>query len=267
MQRITADGMDYWLGGEGPALLILHGGGASAEAMLALAERVGAGRRVLVPNLAGYGRNAPPEPSAPALAAHAAMVQRSLDLCAGPVDLIGHSMGGFMALRAAAAARGRVRRMVAVEPMCFGSLQAADPLDAKALAEDRAAIDTLARCVDAGEAEAGVAAFIDYWGGAPWAALPAHVRARLLAMAPQLRREAWETSYDRTPADAYAELGPRCLLLAGGQSPLPARRIVQRLADAMPGAETATVDAAGHMSVVMQPDLFADAVRAFLGRD
>ena len=30
MERITADGMDYWIGGTGPALLILHGGGASA---------------------------------------------------------------------------------------------------------------------------------------------------------------------------------------------------------------------------------------------
>lgn len=267
MDRITRDGMDYWLGGEGPALLILHGGGASAEAMLGLAERIGAGRRVLVPNLAGYGHNAPLDPSNPALAQHRAMVERAFRLCEGPVDVIGHSMGGFMALSAAIRQPARLRKLVAVEPMCFGSLQPDDPADAQALRDDRAAIDALVAHVDAGALEAGVAAFIDYWGGAPWKVLPEHVRARLVAMGPQLRREAFETSYDPTPASAYAELGGRTLLLVGALSPLPARRIVHRLAAAMPGAETASIAGAGHMGVVLQPALFADAVRAFVFRD
>lgn len=267
MDRITRDGMDYWLGGEGPALLILHGGGASAEAMLGLAERIGAGRRVLVPNLAGYGRNAPLDPSSPALAQHRAMVERAFRLCEGPVDVIGHSVGGFMALSAAIRQPARLRKLVAVEPMCFGSLQPDDPADAQALRADRAAIDALVAHVDAGAVEVGVAAFIDYWGGAPWKALPEHVRARLVAMGPQLRREAFETSYDPTPASAYAELGGRTLLLVGALSPLPAPRIVHRLAAAMPGAETASIAGAGHMGVVLQPALFADAVRAFLCRD
>ncbi len=108
--------------------------------------------------------------------------------------------------------------------------------------------------------------FIDYWGGAPWAALPEHVCARLVAMGRQLRREACETSYDETLASAYAGLGGRALLLAGSGSPLPARRIVTRLAEAMPGAETAMSAGASHMSAVMEPDLFAPTIRAFLSR-
>ncbi len=159
MQRITADGMDYWQGGDGPALLVLHGGGASAEALLQLAERIGAGHRVLVPNLAGYGRNSPLDNSRPALEQHLAVVQRAFGLCDGPIDVVGHSMGGLMALRAAACWPDRVRRPVAVEPMCFGSLHTGDPTDTQALAEDRAAIDALVRLVDGGDVEAGVAAF------------------------------------------------------------------------------------------------------------
>lgn len=264
MQRITTDSMDYWLAGDGPPLLILHGGGASAEALLGLAERIGTGYRVLVPNLAGYGRNASLDDARPALEQHLATVRRAIAMCDGPIDLVGHSMGGFMALRAASQWPERVRRLVAVEPMCFGTLHTGDPADGQALAEDRAAIDALVRLVDSGETEAGVAAFIGYWGGAPWAALPEHVRARLIAMGQQLRREAHETSYDRTPASAYASLGKRTFLLAGEDSPLPASRIVARLAEAMPGVQTATIANAGHMSVVMQPDLFAPAIRSFL---
>ena len=264
MQRITADGLDYWLGGEGSALLILHGGGASADALLGLAEGIGAGYRVLVPNLAGYGRSAPQDVARPALEQHQAVVQRAFALCQGSIDLVGHSMGGFMALRAAARWPARVRKLVAAEPMCFGTLQTGDRVDAQALAEDRAAIDALVAHVDAGRIEPGVAAFIDYWGGAPWLALPEHVRARLVAMGRQLRREAYETSYDATPASAYAALGGQTLLLAGAASPLPVRRIVARLAEAMPGGQTGTIDRAGHMSVVTQPALFAPTIRAFL---
>ncbi|MCA8928936.1 MAG: alpha/beta hydrolase [Alphaproteobacteria bacterium] len=267
MERITTDGMDYWLGGEGPALLVLHGGGASAEAMLGLVEGIGAGYRVLVPNLAGYGRSAAQDPERPALDQHQEVVRRAFALCDGPIDLVGHSMGGFMALRAAARWRERVRRLAAVEPMCFGSLHTGEPEDSAALVEDRLAIDAMIAAVDAGRLEPGVAAFIDYWGGAPWATLPEHVQARLLAMGRQLRREAYETSYDETPAGVYAALGGRTLLLAGSASPLPARRIVQRLAEAMPGAQTATIAGAGHMSVVMQPERFAPAIRAFLTGD
>jgi lipase len=264
MERITADDMDYWVGGTGPALLILHGGGASAEALLGLAGLVGHGYRVLVPNLAGYGRSAPQDPNQPAMAAHLAVVEHAFALCDGPIDLIGHSMGGFMALRAASRQPERVRRLVAIEPMCFGSLHTGDPLDAAALAEDRAAIDALVRLVDAHEVEAGVAAFINYWGGAPWDKMPERIRARLVALGRQLRREAFETSYDETPATAYAALGDRTLLLAGAEAPLPARRIVTRLAEAMPGAQTETIAGAGHMAVVMQPNLFAEPVRQWL---
>ena len=264
MQRITEDGMDYWLGGAGPALLILHGGGASAEALLGLAELVGQGYRVLIPNLAGYGRSAPQDLTKPAMAAHLAVVERAFALCEGPIDLIGHSMGGFMALRASSRQPERVRRLVAIEPMCFGSLHTGDPVDRAALTEDRTAIDALVRLADAGEVEAGVAAFIDYWGGAPWTSMPERVKARLVAMGRQLRREAYETSYDVTPATVYAGLGDRTLLIAGADAPLPARRIVQRLAEAMPGARTRTIAGAGHMHVVIQPSLFADPVRAWL---
>ena len=261
----TIDGIDYRFAGEGPPLIVLHGGGANADALLGLAQLVGQKHRVIAPNLAGYGSTPPAPPTAPALEVHLQVVEQAFALAGdAQFDLLGHSMGGMLALKAAARTPDRIRRLVAVEPMCFGALLTGDETDTAALDEDRAVIDYLVQQVDAGNVEAGVAAFIDYWGGAPWHTLPERIQTRLIALGPQLRREAQATSYDPTPAATYAGLGQKTLLLAGSTSPLPARRIVQRLAEAMPGARSKTIAEAGHMAVVTKPDLFADAINAWL---
>ncbi|HXV34803.1 MAG TPA: alpha/beta fold hydrolase [Gaiellaceae bacterium] len=91
----------YWVGGEGPPLVLVHGLAGAAYNFTELAPLLARRRRVLVPDLPGHGGTAP----LPAvgtlgdLAAHVALVAEHE--CMAPAEVVGYSMGGVVALRLA----------------------------------------------------------------------------------------------------------------------------------------------------------------------
>jgi pimeloyl-ACP methyl ester carboxylesterase len=113
--------MRYFVAGEGPPIVLVHGltGAASnwVDVAPALAERY----RVLVPDLPGHGASAP-LPGAASLAAHA---ERVYDVCAHesmlPAALVGHSLGGLVALRLAARRPDAVTGLVLAASAGIGS--------------------------------------------------------------------------------------------------------------------------------------------------
>lgn len=83
-------------GGEGPALMLIHGGGANLESMDQYAERLGRSRRCVAMDVRACGQSGDPRRfRLEEAAADIASVARGLDL--GPVDVLGHSLGGFLA--------------------------------------------------------------------------------------------------------------------------------------------------------------------------
>ena len=87
----------YLAAGEGETLLLVHGLGGSAPNWLALAPLLLPGRRLLVPELPGHG-GSDPLPAAASLTAYADGLAALLD---GPAAVVGHSLGGAIALRLA----------------------------------------------------------------------------------------------------------------------------------------------------------------------
>lgn len=83
--------------GEGEPVLLVHGLGGAAANWLALAPLLLPGRRLLVPELPGHGGSSP-LPAAPSLNAYADRLASALE---GPAAVIGHSLGGAIALRLA----------------------------------------------------------------------------------------------------------------------------------------------------------------------
>ena len=93
--------LHYYLGGEGPPLVLVHGLGGAAANWTKLAPLLAARRRVLIPELPGHGGSAPIA-AAPSLVPFADRVLRVADREAMlPAPLVGHSLGGILALRAA----------------------------------------------------------------------------------------------------------------------------------------------------------------------
>jgi pimeloyl-ACP methyl ester carboxylesterase len=93
-------------GGEGPPLLLVHGLGGAAWNFSELAPLL-PGRRLIIPDLPGHGASSPLP--APTLTGFADLLAELLD---EPVDVLGHSMGGVVALRLAERYPSLVRRLV-----------------------------------------------------------------------------------------------------------------------------------------------------------
>ncbi len=97
------------------AVLFLHGWGASGELFAPVLQPLRGGRRLIVPDLPGFG-GTPPPPSAWSAHEYAAWAVALLDrLGVTACDVIGHSNGGRVAIVMAANHALRVRRVVLVD--------------------------------------------------------------------------------------------------------------------------------------------------------
>lgn len=101
----------YFAAGEGPPLLLVHGFGGAAWNFTELAPLL-PGRRLLIPDLPGHGGSAP----LPAFRSLAAFADVLAGLCDQEgiveVDVVGHSLGGVVALRLAERRPQLVRSVV-----------------------------------------------------------------------------------------------------------------------------------------------------------
>lgn len=110
------------LPGEGPVRVFLHGlgcTGASDFAHIATHPALRGGHALLV-DLLGYGLSDRPRDFGYGMAAQAAAVARILEHRGlSGVELIGHSMGGAVAVRLAAARPDLIARLVVAEPNLY----------------------------------------------------------------------------------------------------------------------------------------------------
>lgn len=110
---VKATRMRYFTGGrDGPPVVLVHGLGGSASNWYALTALLAPRYRLLVPELPGHGASAP-LPAASTLAPYAdrvaALAEREGCL---PAVVVGHSLGGLIAIRLAVRRPGAVRAVV-----------------------------------------------------------------------------------------------------------------------------------------------------------
>lgn len=107
---------------DAPALLLLHGFGASLHTWDALAARLDGTRRVIRMDLPGFGLTGPdPTRDYSDARSHAVLLALMDRLGVARADVAGHSMGGRIAWTLAAAHPERVGRLVLMAPDGFAS--------------------------------------------------------------------------------------------------------------------------------------------------
>jgi pimeloyl-ACP methyl ester carboxylesterase len=111
----------YFVGGDGPPLVLVHGLAGAAANWVELAPRLVGRHRLLVPELPGHG-GSEPLASAPTLDPYADCVVELARLEGlGPAAFVGHSLGGAVSLRAAERHPGDVSALVLLAAAGIGS--------------------------------------------------------------------------------------------------------------------------------------------------
>lgn len=256
-----------WDRGGNRPVLALHCSLAHAGAWSGLVERL-SGVTVTATDAPGHGRAADwlPEQDmhARAFAESVAMIEA---LGGGPVDLMGHSFGGTVALRIAVARPDLVRSLTLVEPVIFAAANAAhDP----AYAPFRAAHLQFAALVQSGHREEAAALFHAQWGtGDRFADLPERSRAYMLARIHLIVAQnpvlLDDTAGILRPGGLEALKIP-VLLIDGAESPPIIEAVQSALAARFTDVARLTVPAAGHMVSITHATTVAPAVQAHLDR-
>jgi pimeloyl-ACP methyl ester carboxylesterase len=248
--------------GAGETVVLLHCTGGSGAQWRRLAGMLDGRYRVVAPDLYGYGGTDHWAGRAPiSLEDEAALIASLMERFEGPVHLVGHSFGGAVALRIARQWPQRIRTLTLIEPVAFHLLQEGDAVDAMALEEITGVIDTLSRALTRGDYWGGCGHFVDYWGGqGAWASTPEPKRASLAQRLGKIVLDFWSTIHDPARVRDLSRCAVPTLVVRGGRSPHPVRRIARHIATAMPDARLAEVRAAGHMA----PMTHAEEVNAMI---
>jgi pimeloyl-ACP methyl ester carboxylesterase len=126
---------DY--GGHGPTMLLVHGLGGSHLNWMSVAGALAHDRRVLAPDLPGFGRS-PSGGRSASIAANIRVLEQVIELVGGgPVVLVGNSMGGLLSLGVAAGRSDLLAGLVLVDaamPTRRGEIFRFDPVTMRFLA-------------------------------------------------------------------------------------------------------------------------------------
>lgn len=261
----------YLDSGEGPAVLFIHGLTGSSRNWAHLVDMLNTDHRILVPDLHGHGASAKPMGDY-SLSAHAATLRDLLDrLGIDRVTLVGHSLGGGIAMQFCYLFPERVERLVLVASGGFGR-----------------SVSPLLRSATLPGAEWVLPLIASSW-----------VRARAEAVGRSLAKLGWRPSPDVTEAwrgfTSLADADSRRAFLAttrsvidpGGQTVtahdhLPMAVEIPTLVvwgtrdrmiptwhattahQAIPGSRVELFEGAGHYPQLDQPERFAEVLSDFM---
>jgi pimeloyl-ACP methyl ester carboxylesterase len=259
--------MRYFVGGDGPPLLLLHGFGFGAVENWSRQVKVFTKRfRVYAPDLFWFGASVPRAPIE-TTPAEAETVRELLDALHLPrADVVGASYGGLVALHLALNHADRIDRLVLVDapglhPNTDEETVIADDFHGETRVEPLLLPDDVAH----------LSYFLErvVYGRPP--PLPGWILRQVLAELHRNREPKAKLARGLDGPDLLdvARLGRvrnKTLVIWGRNDPLLLPSIGARMAAAIPGAKLVIIPGASHSAMMEQPERFNELVLGFLQR-
>lgn len=252
--------------GSGETVLLIHSAGNTGTQWDGIAALLDNEFRLVAPDLYDCGGTGAWTENRPmGFDDEAALLAPLLQRC-GVVHMVGHSFGGGVALRLAAAHGAQIRSLALIEPAAYQVLREVgrDDLWHEFLeVKNRFQADA-----HGGELDQAWQSFFDYYcsHAGPWRALPASVRSSIMQKtATQLHvYEAQETNPTRL-AD-LRRLSCPTLVIHGESTTAPERGLCEAIAANAPLGYSAEVAGAGHMLPLSHAAMVADLLRTHFQR-
>lgn len=256
----------YYVGGAGPPLVLVHGLGGAAANWTLLAPALAGRHRLLVPDLPGHGGSSPLA-AAPTLNPFAdavvALAGREDML---PAAVVGHSMGGVVALRIALRRPDAIRGIVLAAPagisstarraeVAFGVLAAMRPARLVSPFRSLVARSRFVRAIVFGHWEVSDPAAFSPVAVDAFLSGPA-IHSDVDSAGWALLRDDPRTHLDRIRCPCLLLWGARDYLVPVADGIEYARRLQ---------APIRIVAGCGHLIIGERPDACADAIVAFVG--
>lgn len=270
MPRLSLNGRDvnYRTNGEGPLVIALHSSSSHGGQWKALSNLISTRFSICAPDFFGYGHSDPlPEDGRPYTWHDLAIVRALLDKYEGPAHIVGHSLGGTIAVRAALSWPERIASLTLIEPVLFNLLEdAKDPRRIEYLDLSQAMMVLF----HYGEAEKAARMFVDFWTGeGAFDSLDDQTRDYVVSTIPRVVEDWYGISMlapGAVTANDLARIQVPMLVLCAENTRASARGITEIVRTAIPHAEYREIPGAGHMSPVTHPQVVNPMIEEFLMR-
>lgn len=243
-----------------PEVLLIHCTLAHAGAWSGMAPLMD--RPVVAFDLPGHGRSGPRDPDRDW---HDQCVDIALSFMDRPIDLIGHSFGGTIALRLAVERPDLVRRVVLFEPVYFAAVK-----DQPIFDQHRRALTPFADAIDRKDFALAAKLFTRHWGGGvDWDDMRQEQREVLttqIQMVPQQDAAIFADTPGVFVPGRLEALNTPVLLMHGEQAHPIMPAINHAIAKRIPDARVVQVPGAGHMAPITHPGETWAEIAGFLPR-
>jgi pimeloyl-ACP methyl ester carboxylesterase len=256
---VTTEGgtpLAYWRSGKGPPLVLVHGTAADHSRWMPVLPALE--ERFTVYAVDRRGRGGSGDSDDYAVARELEDVAAIVDSLGEPVNLLGHSYGGLLALEAALLTRN-VRRLVLYDPGIEVGGEEIYPYEVVgrlvALLEDgdRDGVVETTMCEVAGLTPD----VVEYMRAQPiWQA-----RVDAAHTIPRELRAVKDYSFH---PDRFRDLATPALVMAGGESPVALRKAAEAVDEALPDSRLVVMEGQGHAAMDTGTALFTAEVLRFL---
>ncbi|WP_029910382.1 alpha/beta fold hydrolase [Pelobacter seleniigenes] len=176
----------------------------------------------------------------------------------GPINLIGHSYGGYLAARVASLRPDLVTSLVLMEP--GGSIEGQGPVQSLAPKQNAA----LKMLMD-GKMRDGVACYLDSVCGEPkWEDRSPELKSISLANAQSLILQMQDKERPPLSVALLSAISAPTLVLAGALSLSPFPTVARRAAELIPNARFQEIPKAAHLVNIDNLEAFLEAITTFL---